>query len=65
MADTTDISAAEEKIFFDFSDLVPVEENIDKIRCEEMAAYKHSKFYQVGDDDFTDTLSFISISTEI
>ena len=65
MADTNGISAAEEKNFFDFSDLVPVKENIGEIRCEEMAAYKRSKFYQGGDDDFTEAVSFISISTEI
>ena len=65
MADTNGISAAAEKNFFDFSDLVPVEENIDEIRCEEMAAYKHSKFYGGGNDDFTEAVSFISISSEI
>ena len=45
VVDTNVISAAEEKNFFDFSDLVPVEENTDEIRCEEMAAYKCSKFH--------------------
>ena len=65
MADTNGISTSEEKNFFDFSDLVPVEENIDKIRWEEKAAYKHSKFNQGGDDGFTEAVSFISISTEI
>ena len=58
-------SAAEEKNFFDFSDLVPMEENIDKIRCEEMAAYTCSKFHRGGDGGFTEAVSFISISTEI
>ena len=65
MVDTNGISAAEEKNFFDFSDLVPVEENVDKIRCEEIAAYKRSKFHRGGDDDFTEAASFISISTEM
>ena len=64
MVDTNGISAAEEKNFFDFSHLVPVEENTDEIRCEEMAAYKPSKFHQ-GGDDFTEAVCFISISTEI
>ena len=65
MMSTDGISGAEEKNFFDFSDLVPVEENIDEIRCEEIAAYKCSKFHQGGDDDFTEAVSFILISTEI
>ena len=65
MADTNGISAAAEKNFFDFSDLRPVEENTDKIRCEEMAAYKCSKFHRGGDNDFTKAVSFISISSEI
>ena len=65
MVDTNGISVAEEKNLFDFSDLVPVEENVDEIRCEEMAAYKLSKFHQGGDDDFTKAVSFILISTEI
>ena len=59
MADTNGISASEEKNFFDFSDLVQVEENIDDIRCEEMAAYKCSKFHEGSDDDFTEAVSFI------
>ena len=65
MADTNGISTAEEKNFFDFSDLVPVEENIDGIRCKEMAAYKCSKFHWGGDDDFTKAVSFILIATKI
>ena len=64
MADTNGNSTAEEKNFFDFSYLVPVEENVDEIRCEEMAAYKRSKFYW-GGDDFTEAVSFISMFTEI
>ena len=62
MGDTNGISASEKKNFFDFCDLVPVE---DKIRCEEVAAYKHFKFHRGGDDDFPEAVSFISISTEI
>ena len=65
MVDTNGISAAAEKNFSDFSDLVQVEENIDEIRCKEMAAYKCFKFHQGGDDDFTEAVSFISISSEI
>ena len=45
MADTNGISAAAEKNFFDFSDLVPVEENIDEMSGEEIAVYKCSKFH--------------------
>ena len=61
MEDTNSISAAEEKNFFDFSDLVPVEENIDGIDLKRWQFTSTLNLMMI----FTKAASFVLISNEI